>query len=455
MKKFFVATVSAVMVFTLPVSTYALSAKRLDEFAQNNILFYDPDSVGGGDTVCTESNSGANVNYAGEQVWTDAEMQTIEANRAIYEEAASQYNFPWQVLAVVHSLETSLQRWNYPNGQGVYMLYSYTRAPDGSLDPDKAFLPEGEISEEEFRRQTLIAAEIISGMVGDLNDTKNVKKLFYSYNGSGGVYYHDKAIALGFGEEGAAIGEGSPYVMNRYDAKRDPDSQDVDPTWKGIWQEDPNKDGGSWYNPDAYSTVFGAYVKYEALGGGSGSLNCISSSGGLVSGGFKTAAEADAAIMEYYRTKRDEYAYMETNQEFVEVDGAHLKAICAGGPLNNCVAFTQWFIAKYTTAGNIGLPDGKDVVRTLAAGPYGFGSVQNEPRPYAVFSRQSDSTGGTSKWGHTGIVLGVDEEKDKIIIGESGCGANLDWTGAHEYSLSDYRTSDFSYVYTDEILVGL
>ena len=48
MKKFFVAIVSMVITFVLSVSTYALSATQLDKFAQNDILFYDPDNTGNG-----------------------------------------------------------------------------------------------------------------------------------------------------------------------------------------------------------------------------------------------------------------------------------------------------------------------------------------------------------------------------------------------------------------------
>ncbi|MDO5475135.1 MAG: hypothetical protein Q4F61_01985 [Candidatus Saccharibacteria bacterium] len=203
-------------------------------------------------------SSNNNRNYAGAQVWSQEELDNIAANKTIYEEAAKEYGFPWQVLATVHSLETNLKRNNPSNGQGVYQLYVYT---DGGRN-ENSFYPAGKISEEEFRRQTMIAAEIISGMAGDLNDPDNVKKLFLSYNGTGAPYYPEKARALGFDEAGVARGEGSPYVMNRYDERRDPTSLKMDDVWRGRFVDD------GIYDPESVSTGFGAFVKYEALGGG-------------------------------------------------------------------------------------------------------------------------------------------------------------------------------------------
>lgn len=223
------------------------------------------DSLAGGSNGVSTGN---NRNYAGATVWSEPEMAAIEANQAIYEEAASKYNFPWQVMAVLHSHETGLRRYNPDNGQGVYQLYSYT---DGGKNANR-FAPASEISEEEFRRQTLIAAEIVSGMVGDLNNPDNVKKLFFSYNGRSGIYIQ-KARDMGFSEEQAQNGEGSAYVMNRYDAQRDPTSSEMSPLWPGRYTYD------GVYDPTSTSTGFGAFVQYEAL---AGSSYCSSAGGTIV-----------------------------------------------------------------------------------------------------------------------------------------------------------------------------
>ena len=209
-------------------------------------------------TANSISGVGSNRNYAGVEVWSAAELQAIEENAAIYKEAADKYHFPWQVMAVLHSHETGLRRYNPGNGQGVYQLYSYTA---GGTNENR-FEPADSISEEEFRRQTLIAAEIVSTMAGDLNDPDNVKLLFFKYNGTAQVYI-DKAIALGFTEEQARNGEGSAYVMNRYDEQRDPTSANMSALWPGRFVAD------GVYDSSSTSNGFGAFVQYEALAGNS------------------------------------------------------------------------------------------------------------------------------------------------------------------------------------------
>ncbi len=209
---------------------------------------------------------GDNTNYAGMAVWSDAELEAIQANQAIYEEAADKFGFPWPIMAVLHSHETGLQRYNPGNGQGVYQLYSYT---NGGTN-ENSFPPADSISEEEFRRQTMIAAEIVSGMVGDLNDEGNVKRLFFQYNGVADVYIQ-KALDMGFSREEAENGEGSAYVMNRYDARRDPTTKEMDSAWPGRFVAD------GVYDSSATTDGFGAFVQYEALSGsstchGSGSI---------------------------------------------------------------------------------------------------------------------------------------------------------------------------------------
>jgi len=252
--------------FLLPASNVS-AAKVIDEktlyyYGLNGIYHYRGDSE-----KCTPGDGG-NQNYAGEAVWSEAELSAISENQVIYEEAASEYDFPWQVLAVLHSMETGLRRYNPGNGQGVYQLYSYT----GGGTNENRFEPADSISEEEFRRQTLIAARVVSGMVGDLNDSDNIKRLFFKYNGTSSKYI-EKALAMGFSQAEAENGEGSVYVMNRYDARRDPTSGEMDANWPGRYVADGQ------YDPSSTSTVFGAFTKYEAL---AGSSYCSDAGGSIV-----------------------------------------------------------------------------------------------------------------------------------------------------------------------------
>lgn len=206
------------------------------------------------------SGVGDNKNYAGEQVWSDAELALIEENKPFYQAAADKYNFPWQLMAVFHSVEYSLRRENPSNGQGAYQLFTYT---NGGTN-ENAFLPAGPIDDAEFQRQSDIAASVISEKINgrDITDDNVIKRLFFEYNGTAGVYIN-KAKNMGFSDEEANNGEGSAYVMNRYDAQRDPTSSEMSPYWPGRFVDD------GVYDPNSTSTGFGTFVKYKALGGSS------------------------------------------------------------------------------------------------------------------------------------------------------------------------------------------
>ena len=270
--KSFLVGFAAVFLTLLPSGAFA---KTVDE---NTLYYYGLNGIyhyRGSKAEDCKTTGGENRNYAGVTVWSEAELEAIGENQAIYEEAASKYDFPWQVLAVLHSMETGLRRYNPGNGQGVYQLYSYT----GGGSNENAFKP-GPVDEAEFKRQTMIAAEVISSSVGDLNDAGNVKKLFFKFNGASSKYI-EKARAMGFSEEEAQNGEGSPYVMNRYDAKRDPASDEMDSHWPGRYVKDKQ------YDPNSTSMVFGAFVKYEALAGGT---YCDESGGGSGDGSIVETA---------------------------------------------------------------------------------------------------------------------------------------------------------------------
>ena len=158
--------------------------------------------------------------------------------------------------------EHGLARSNPDNGQGVYQFASSERraACEGGM-----FTP-GEISDEQFQIQTDCVAKFINESYGaglDLNSDDGIKKLFFNYNGAADAYIQ-QALNLGFSQEEAENGEGSPYVMNRYDEQREPSE-----TWGQI-----KKDKGPMEYPA--NNDFGAFVYYKAIadcsvGGGSSS----------------------------------------------------------------------------------------------------------------------------------------------------------------------------------------
>ena len=214
----------------------------------------------GGIGTSSKETAVNNQNYAGDTVWSVEQLTAIKNNRSVYEKAEKKYGIPWQAIATMHNLETNLAKSNPDNGQGLYQLYSYTRGGNN----ENAFKPAGPIDDKEFERQTMIAAEQMKAMIEsaglDVGSDDGIKSLLFQYNGTSDEY-KKKALALGFTQEQANIGEGSPYVMNRYDAKRDPNSDEMDPAWPGRYVAD------NVYDKNATQSGFGGFVLYKALVG--------------------------------------------------------------------------------------------------------------------------------------------------------------------------------------------
>lgn len=218
-------------------------------------------SEGSGDSE--NSTTQGNKLYNGDPVFSESELQKIKENQPFYQKSAEKYQFPWQILAIMHRREHGLAKDNPSNGQGAYQLYSYT----GGGSNSKAFLPAGKISDQEFQRQTDIAAQLIKENYGknlNLKTDDGIKTLFFRYNGTA-TAYKAQARSLGFSADQANRGEGSPYVMNLADAKRDPRKN---PNWKII-----TRDGGSAHN-SPHNVTPGAFVMYASLGGSSGLSEC-------------------------------------------------------------------------------------------------------------------------------------------------------------------------------------
>lgn len=236
-------------------------------------------------------------NYAGDVVWTEEQLAKVNEYRPVYEAAAQQYGIPWQAIATMHRLETGMGLKNPSNGQGLYQLYSYTNGGTNS----RAFRPAGEVTMEEFKRQTMIAAEVMRGIIDgggyDPMSDEGIKYLLFSYNGRSKKYIQ-KALAMGFSQAEANVGEGSPYVMNRYDAKRDPRSSEMSPLWPGRYVAD------GVYDNSSTMSDFGGFVLYSALGGGG------ASSGGVSicsddSTAAKMAGEGDLPIYPLFESSVD------------------------------------------------------------------------------------------------------------------------------------------------------
>lgn len=155
------------------------------------------------------------------------------------------------------------------------------------------------------------------------------------------------------------------------------------------------------------------------------------------------SAYKTAAMGKYYKRKYS-----------ITFQGATItNANCPYGVMNNCVAFSQWFINKYTTIGPnwTSTTDGVGMVNKLVSTKGLKKGNADSPRPYAIFSNAQWSGAG-----HTGVVLGVDENTKKIVVGEASCS----WSAGHlyyeprakEYSFDYIKKNNWSFAYTDEVL---
>ncbi len=248
-----------------PTKVFALKESDWDMFDINGIYYFDKDAEN-----CTTSNLSGTIGklYDGNEIISKSDLEKISANRQFYERSAARYGFPWQLLATIHYRETSLRRYNPTNGQGIYQLYSYT----GGGKNSNAFTNFGEVSDSEFQRQTDILAELLQKKYGtglNLKTDDGIKTLLFRYNGTAKSYIA-QARTLGYSEQEAARGEGSPYVMNLADANRDSRKNS---NWLMI-----KTDHGK---PSSANLIPGAFLIFSSLGGSSGISSCSGGGGNL------------------------------------------------------------------------------------------------------------------------------------------------------------------------------
>lgn len=396
------ALCAVLLLSILPTPQATAVGCDLEFLSRNDILGYNPcvqncSSQPSMKTASTGNSLAKVVDYKNREIFSEAQLKLIAENQPFYEAAAKKANIPWQMIAVIHQRETGLKKENPLNNQGVYQDYAMSQP-----------YPPGKISDQEFQKQTDWAANFLKGKAGsragdltkdDASGDAAIKYTFFAYNGIAGAY-KTQALGLGFTSEEAEVGEGSPYVMNKADEKRDPDAN---PTG---WGQIKTDGGGISYpaNQD-----HGAYVMYAALRGKSAS----SCSQTLSEGGL-TEEQAKKFVMNYGENKNN----VSSNAT------GELWGYCRGGGAN-CVTFAYFFNNLFTDlpAGK-GDGNGEAIVKSLMAKGAKGGS---EPKVFSTFSW------GNGGYGHVGIVLGI--HGDQIITGHANC--NLSNPGKGDgYSLS-------------------
>ena len=189
-----------------------------------------------------------NLDYRGQLVLTQDQFTLLNYNKPFYQEAANYYNIPWKILAAIHYRETKFKREGPSNGDGPYQIWGSN-------------YPIGTYTDSQFRNATMDAANFIKNKVGnrDLDIEENVKYTFFAYNGISQAY-KTQALNLGFSQDDANVGEGSPYVMNRADIERDPT---VEPTRSNNTWGQIKEDKGTIEFPA--NTDYGAYIIYSII----------------------------------------------------------------------------------------------------------------------------------------------------------------------------------------------
>lgn len=378
-----------------------VKASKIDcndpRLSMNDIQFWNPCSVEcdafGGNGSAT---MGKNKDYKGDSVFNEAQMTAIKEYMPVYQEAAVKANVPWQVIAVMHARENGLSLEYNKNAQGIFQDYEGAgHYPAGGNATSEAFLSEAVHAGEKLKGKVPGKEEKLAS-----GDADTVKDAFFGYNGRADVY-KQQALALGFDQEGADRGEGSPYVMNKADDKRDPNTNPSG--WGQI-----KTDGGSITYPA--NEDYGAFVMYAALTNGvQTSSNCASNLGSITEGGL-TEEQAKKLVINYGKNPNN-YASNAT--------GEALWGLCHGGG-SNCVTFSAFFLSSFTeltAPGGVWGNGGQVVDRQSAQGV----ESGTEPRPFAVFGHSDGVTicEDGLPCGHTGIVLGI--HGDTIIVGHASC----------------------------------
>ena len=249
-------TLGAVAVaFLVALSAYAVGKDQRKIFdwgvPYHNI---EPCVLGGGNF-----SIGDNKDYEGNQILKDDELEKVKRYQPVYQKIALKHGMSWQIFAAIHYRESSLKHGSTINSEG------QCEGPYG-ISPGESWLCGNEYDDEKFEKVTERLATDLEEKLrnkggGDWSDPNVVMEVLFRYNGMAGVYIR-QGRSLGFDEAGARRGEGSPYVVNMLDEKRDPTKNGSN------WGQVKRDYGGIEYpaNKD-----YGAFVVYLGLGGGSGS----------------------------------------------------------------------------------------------------------------------------------------------------------------------------------------
>ncbi len=304
----------------------------------------DPSTPGGGDPFGYEreptgsveqaaadgeaAEKDTNLDYAANQIIPDDKLKTIEENKKLYVSGVAGTKVPWQLLAALH-LRTSDLSMENPDKYGIFYV--------PGLEAEKGH----ENTYDEALEQAKKAAKELSNHMGIYTGDSAIKAALFKYDNPSEIYIA-QARDLNYSEVEAEQGEGSPYVMNRYDAVRDPSKNDA--TWGYLETIDSTE-----LIKPAYED-YGVFVLYKALGGGDDKTGICGPNNGVANGNGnmdinKTAYEIAWKPGESHSPMSPPAAY-KTAYEWVSANGGYdYKRIPSGG--SSCDFFVH-VVYRYT-----------------------------------------------------------------------------------------------------------
>lgn len=414
-KKVVFLTLAFLMSF-IPVSVRALSQEDLERFSQNGIFFYDPDAGGCvGEKLSYATSATSHGNLSAHQV------AFIETYHDIAVQNSINYGIPWETVMAQGIQESGAGTSNFArNRNNFFGLGAYDSNPNNAYSyatPEEGWEGYYQLIQRVavYRQHGVFAGDTVTDPYAYLVAIKEAG------------YASDPNYVASVSKFIAAIEDYSKskgWLSSKELAEKYPE-----------WKENAERNR---QGVEASQQT----NKISICGGGS-----------LISGGM-TLEEA-VKFMEAYSKEASRKA-----RGSFTFDGATISdSGCIGGTMNNCSAFTQWFLNRYTTMGPSGaiIHQGSKAVSRYLSENSELVDGGKVPRAYAVMS-QGPYTGYKDGWGnHTGIVLGIDKTRNKIIIGEASCSMSFLPT-AHEYDLDKYTNNPSSYgptyAYTDNILKG-
>lgn len=411
--------ISGLLAILLPASAYAggIDEETLYFYGQNNIVMFDP-------SACSAVGLGAYNGDASDGL-SDLQASFVDTYHDIAATLSVEYGIPWETVMAQGILEST-------SGTSNFAVTRNNFFGIGAFDSNTSDAYSYDTPEEGWR----------------------------------GYYENIKNTAT-YRNHGVFTGEAitNPYVYAQVikDAGYATDVDYVAKLTKYISAVENRAAENGWQSSATLAALYPEMLTNAAANAAgadssssSGSVRIICSnymgSGALVAGGM-TLQEARERIMEPYRSIRPR-SYQEAGGDILNRwsinDVCNSGKDCCVSDLENCVAFVQYFICEYANV-CMGLPNGRDVVSKLISSGKGFTDGGTTPRPYAIFST-TRVTSGTSTGNHTGVILGIDKVRNKVIVGEAGCGSGLEVTNAHEYDLSKFVDGSHVYAYTDGLI---